>query len=577
MSKTPNYDAKVKVILEATTPGERTCSLTGQKWEMTDEEIGWYKKFNVPPSTVAPLARLKQLAGFAAGISIWWKPHAKTGQPILSFIHPDNPFQVLPDKEWFGEDYLDNFRWSVSDPFFARFRELAFSIPVGAMRDDGSSINCIGVDLLDAQDCYMTFGSGDMKRVLYAYMTGMNSEDCVDAVNTGGSRESFALNWCDGMYKCAYAFDCNACLSSAFLFGCEDCEFCFGATNKSHKKYLWFNEQLSREEWEERRSKVDLSIRSVYDAYVEKFEQLMAQAAWQQYSHVACEDSTGESLTKCARCRNCWWIIEGTDLFYCWACMEQNGGAFSVWIGRGSDGYQSCDLVYSQNCKYSVRVWRCVNMEYSMDCYECQNCFGCFGLRHKQFCIFNNQYSEEEYWMRVDDLKCTMLERGEYGAFFPGDLSQSGFQFSMGKMYFEYTPEEYKAFGAPHFDPARGAVIVPKSVSIQGSVLVTEIPDALADTDPAKFVGKPIHDPTLQRNFSVTDSEFAFYQAHQLPFPREHFLTRLKKLTRHSYTPIPFETTCYVCKKSISSYKNQLFPDRRIYCRACYLAFLEQS
>src|SRR3990167_4099042 len=261
MSRTPNYDAKVKAILEATTPGERTCSLTGQKWEMTDEEIGWYKKFNVPPSTVAPLARLKQLAGFAAGISIWWKPHAKTGQPILSFIHPDNPFQVLPDKEWFGEDYLDNFRWSVSDPFFARFRELAFSIPVGAMRDDGSSINCIGVDLLDAQDCYMTFGSGDMKRVLYAYMTGMNSEDCVDAVNTGGSRESFALNWCDGMYKCAYAFDCNACLSSAFIFGCEDCEFCFGATNKSHKKYLWFNEQLSREEWEERRSKVDLSIR----------------------------------------------------------------------------------------------------------------------------------------------------------------------------------------------------------------------------------------------------------------------------------------------------------------------------
>jgi len=29
MSKTPNYDAKVKAILDATIPGERVCELTG--------------------------------------------------------------------------------------------------------------------------------------------------------------------------------------------------------------------------------------------------------------------------------------------------------------------------------------------------------------------------------------------------------------------------------------------------------------------------------------------------------------------------------------------------------------------
>ena len=40
MSKTPNYDAKVKTILDTLEPGERTCELTGEKWEMTEEEIG---------------------------------------------------------------------------------------------------------------------------------------------------------------------------------------------------------------------------------------------------------------------------------------------------------------------------------------------------------------------------------------------------------------------------------------------------------------------------------------------------------------------------------------------------------
>ena len=38
-SKTPKYDAKVKEILDATKPGERTCELSGQKWDMSEEEI----------------------------------------------------------------------------------------------------------------------------------------------------------------------------------------------------------------------------------------------------------------------------------------------------------------------------------------------------------------------------------------------------------------------------------------------------------------------------------------------------------------------------------------------------------
>ncbi|KKW34121.1 MAG: hypothetical protein UY79_C0005G0064, partial [Parcubacteria group bacterium GW2011_GWA2_53_21] len=39
MPKTPNYDAKVKSILNATQPGERVCELTGEKWVMDEEEI----------------------------------------------------------------------------------------------------------------------------------------------------------------------------------------------------------------------------------------------------------------------------------------------------------------------------------------------------------------------------------------------------------------------------------------------------------------------------------------------------------------------------------------------------------
>ena len=153
-----------------------------------------------------------------------------------------------------------------------------------------------------------------------------------------------------------------------------------------------------------------------------------------------------------------------------------------------------------------------------------------------------------------------MLDRGEYGMTFPGDLSQSGFQFSMGKMYFDYSPEEYTAFQAPHFDPARGAVVMPIVTNPEEAIQVGDIPDALDDVDPAVFVGKPIHDAALNRNFSVTPQEFAFYKAHRLPFPREHFLIRLKKLARHSNTPVKMENTCVDCGKPVTTYVNNLLP-----------------
>ena len=117
---------------------------------------------------------------------------------------------------------------------------------------------------------------------------------------------------------------------------------------------------------------------------------------------------------------------------------------------------------------------------------------------------------------------------------------------------------------------------MPTVTDPEQTVRVDEIPDTLDDIDPARFVNKPIHDPNLKRNFSVIEPEFAFYQSHRLPFPREHFLTRLKKIARYSNTPIEMATQCHQCKKEITTYVNQTFTGRNVYCYPCYLEFLEQ-
>ncbi|EKD33121.1 MAG: hypothetical protein ACD_76C00090G0002, partial [uncultured bacterium] len=552
----------------------RVCAITGEKWFMDEEEIGWYKKFNVPPSKLAPNTRTKLIMGFASGVAIWKKPHAKTGKTILSFIHPDSPFQVITDKEFFDEDFSNtDFNWDASRSFFEQIKNLALSVPFGALRDNGTNQNTIGVDLIDVLDSRLCFGGMKSKGVIYASVFG-SLENCVDVVIANDCLNSWRLVRSQFLHRCFYCVESSRCINSSFLFDCDDCEFCFGATNQRRKKYLFFNEQLSKDEWEKQVSEIDLSCSSVFEKYRARFYELLSQAVWQENFFVGSINSNGQYLEKCVDCRKCYRSWLSTDLYYCTISGEQKTSAFSGWLGWGSNIYYSCDIMAGENNKFCHRVFNSLNNEYCLNCYHIENCFGCVGLKRKKFHIFNVPYSENEYWQKVDEIKCAMLERGEYGEFFPADFSEPGFQYSLGEETFGYSESDLKNFGAPKYDPERGGVVGIDSIKKE-AIRINQIPDCLKEIDSDKFVGQPILDEKLNRHYSVTPAEFEFYKQNNLPFPREHFLTRLKNLFAHVNTPFFTEANCE-CGQSIQVYHNRTFPHRRVLCNACYLAHLEK-
>jgi len=577
MSKTPNYDSAVKKILDQLQPRERTCALTGETWIMTDEEIGWYRRFNVPPSKLSPRARLRLLLGFASGLALWWKPHAKTGSPILSFVHPDSPFQVIPDKEWMSEDFSrDESFLDSSQPFFPQMLKLAHSVPVGACRDDGSNKNCFGVDYINSENSYMVFSLCGAKNCFYPALA-LYSEDSVDVTNTKNSQQCYHTNRVNKMFRCAFSFECRDCLNSIFLFDCRNCEFCFGATNARNKKYLWFNEQLAEDEWKKRRAEVDLSCYSVLIEYQEKFNALVRDSVWPENFNVGSDDCRGEYIEDSTRCDNCYWLGKSTDLYWCWVSEEHRDCAFSAWTGWGGDSYYTCDVVGGGPLRFCFRCWRCVEMEYCMDCYDCEFCFGCVGLKKKRFHIFNKEYSKEEYWQKVDELKCAMLDRGEYGEYFPASFSENGFEYAMYDAFFGYSEKDLEQYQAPRFDPRRGAVVSASGNNDSQPIDINSIPDCLSQIDEATFVGKPILDPVLGRPFSVVAGEMAFYRSQGYSFPREHFLRRLKASIRTSNSPEEEKALCGSCGKAITTYKNSTFSKRKVFCKECYLKFLEQN
>jgi len=91
--------------------------------------------------------------------------------------------------------------------------------------------------------------------------------------------------------------------------------------------------------------------------------------------------------------------------------------------GNGVDNCQFCyDNSHIQGCErcyhsfwltscyrvhFSSRCEDCTDVWFSKDCRGCGNCIGCVNLRTKNYCIFNEQYTKEEYQAKLKEFDFT--------------------------------------------------------------------------------------------------------------------------------------------------------------------------
>lgn len=66
--------------------------------------------------------------------------------------------------------------------------------------------------------------------------------------------------------------------------------------------------------------------------------------------------------------------------------------------------YDCADSTVLHRVIGAVNCHNCTECWFIEDCNNVQNCIGCKGLRNKQYCIFNQQYSREEYIQKLDAL-----------------------------------------------------------------------------------------------------------------------------------------------------------------------------
>ena len=66
--------------------------------------------------------------------------------------------------------------------------------------------------------------------------------------------------------------------------------------------------------------------------------------------------------------------------------------------------YECTNVTKGYRNFYSVDCEECSDVWFSKNCMNCQDCIGCVNLRNQQYCIFNEQYSKEDYLAKRETL-----------------------------------------------------------------------------------------------------------------------------------------------------------------------------
>lgn len=434
--------------------------------------------------------------------------------------------------------------------------------------------NSISQFSMGDQDTYFA-GASASKNCCYINDC-QEAESCVDSVAGINITDCYHINHCSRLHRCKFVYESFDCVESSFLFDCRNCEYCFGASNKRNKKYLWWNEQLSEEEWKKRVTEIDLGSFKVLQEQKEKFLQMIKEALWPENFNIQTTNSTGDYLIKCSNNVMSSYGRDGHDNYYCYGMWGgARGNAFSTAV-PGDNSYQAGPLGNSANIKFSPFMTRCDDCEYCFGCYESTHCFGCIGLNHKEFHIFNKEYSEEEYWQKLDEIKCAMLEHGEYGQPLPAKFSPSYYPEGGALLYLGLGLEDWDMLGMMRYEAADQGAFGDQRYEGKDVVEIDQIPDNIKDLDPEEWIGKLISDADINRPYTFLKQEIDFYKKHGIAAPRQHFTARVRDILWAGNSGLLEKVQCQQCQKEIIVATNRTFPDKKVYCKKCYLNYLEK-
>lgn len=502
------------------------CAQCTNEFEITDGDRDFYQKIKVPEPTLCPDCRNQRRHAFRNERTLYRRKCDKTGKDIISFYAPNAPVVVYDRSIWWGDswDPMEYGRDSdFSRPFFEQYDELQRVVPHFSLHNI-NPVNSEYVNLSgNNKNCYMCFSSIGTEDCLYCAFID-SSRDCVDCIYTNDQSELcyYAVD-AARCYRSRYIQNCTGLSDSFFCYNCTNCDHCFGCVNLRNASYCWFGEKIAPEEYERRLNMFGAgSYRAVQDMK-QKFSEYCKQFPVRYASITNCEDSSGNFLVQTKNCRQCFEVYDAQDCAY----MIRSYTLKDCYDGHGIPGpaelsYETLSSGYSSNTRFCIMCNYDNDLQYCEQCCNSQALFGCIGLRKKQYCILNKQYTKEEYNTLVEKIVSHMKETGEYGEFFPIALSPFGYNETVAPEMYPLTRQEALSKGYRWQDELQ-------TTRGKETLSLDAIPDDIANVQ-EDVLQQILACSECQRNYKLVKQEFAFYKKLSIPIPSQCPDCRYKEL-----------------------------------------------
>ncbi|MDD5146827.1 MAG: hypothetical protein PHN39_03785 [Candidatus Pacebacteria bacterium] len=581
----------------------KPCQNCKAEFTIEPEDFAFYEKIKVPPPTWCPECRLMRRVTWRNERSLYKRKCDLCGSSIISIYHPDSYVRVYCPKCWWSDNWDQSIAgrdYNFSKSFFEQFDLLFHKAPVDSL----AGKNNVGTDYYNyasnLKDCYLVFSSIDAENGNY-FARGLYVKDAMDIWQTRHSERCYETIECNKCFNLFFGQHCDGCSDSFFLYDCRNCSNCFGCVNLRSKQYCIFNQQYTKEEYAVKLKDLNLGSYLNFLKTKNDFQNFYLGFPRRYAMITKSVNAKGHNIANVSNCIACFEAQdEIKDCKYLVLLADRVTDIYdATYGGFGSEvGVENLGCV-GNNLYFSGHVWYSYNVQYSHNCIDCHDLFACIGLRNKQYCILNKQYSKEEYEALVPKIIQQMNDlpykdkKGrvyKHGEFFPPELSPFSYNETIAQEYFPLTKEEAIEKGYAWRDP--------EERNYQITMKTDQLPDHIKDAPDSilREVIECAHQGNCNEQcttaFRIIPQELQFYRKMNLPLPRlcpncRHYQrlkqrNPLKLWTRQcqcagerSQNGVYQNTTPHThgTNSCPNTFETSYSPDRPeiVYCEECYL------
>lgn len=549
-------------------PEKKQCKKCDQEFLISQNDFSFYERMKIPTPNICLDCRFKMRALWRNETSLYsGRKCGLCGESILSVYNPKSDYvaycyKCYTSDSWDPMDYAQNY--DINVPFFEQLNVLFHKVPKDTTfisGSDGPNINSVYVNMGGGmKDCYMVFNGGLGEKMMYCRGVRFANEvsDCYFGENIERCYECVNVSKSNGIIGGKNVINS---VDSTFVVNCGGISNCFGCVNLRNKSNCWFNEQLTREEYNKKLNEIKGSY-SEMKKKRQEFEKFCLQFPYKENNNLKAVNSVGDYLFECKDVNNSFEVIGAENSQNLFSSRSASNSDGIIGYGTKSNLLFECVAVgLSSNVIGSSVTSGSQDIIYSFGLKDCHDCIGCDGLKNAEYCILNKQYSKEEYEKIKEHIIKELIEQGLYGLMMPPKISPFAYNETIAQDNLPLTKEEALAQGFRWEDDIQ---MTKGKETLQSE----EIPDHIDDVDDS-VTEQVLRCIDCERNYKITKQELLFYRKMSLPIPRRCFYCRHRDRIKRRGPYKFWDRKCDHCGKDI---KTNYSPERKeiVYCEECY-------